>query len=156
MKKNEHQPEAIAYGMFFTKNIDRLEACAALGMPLGELGAAILGRPDRLAELIKADPTHFAGEAGSTALYLAAGFDHIDCVKLLLDAKTDPNARMPSWDTPDIGPRPLEGAAEMGNLAIVKLLLERGADPSLITFDEDDWAGISPEIRALMPTAKHS
>ncbi len=150
LKDDEHHPTKIAYGAAMENRIDRLREFEALGMPLDTFGAAILGRADRLRELITTGKVDVAGEEGSTQLYFAAGFGHADCVRLLLDAKADPNARMPSWDTPNIGPRPLEGAATGGRADVVRLLLDRGADPKLLDLDEQQWAKVSPEIRKLL------
>lgn len=150
LKDDEHHPLKIAYSAALENRIDRLKEFEALGMPLDALGASMLGRADRLRDLITTGKATVAGEAGSTALYFAAAFGQADCVALLLDAKTDPNARLPSWDTPDIGPRPLEGAAIGGHVAVARLLLERGADPALLKLDDQEWAKLSPEIRDLL------
>jgi ankyrin repeat protein len=119
-------------------------------MPLTSLGASILGRADRLRAVLAKGREPVAGEAGSTQLYFAARYGHADCVRILLDAGTDVNARLPSWDTPDIGPRPLAGAAIAGHADVVRLLLERGADPALLELDEEEWAQLTPEIRKLL------
>lgn len=155
LKEHNHEPALIAYDAALRGGPGRLEQFEAIGMPLDTLGAAMLGRTDRLRQVIASDPKRVEGEAGSTALYFAAAYGRLDCVKLLLDAKTDPNARVPSWDTPDIGPRPLEAAATQGHSDVVKLLVDRGADASLITFDEKDWPKVTLEIRAMLQKAKH-
>jgi ankyrin repeat protein len=148
-----HHPYKLAYFAAMENRPDRLREFEKLGMPLDTLGAAMLGRAERLRELITTGQANVAGERGSTALYFAAAYGNIDCVRVLLDAKTDPNARLPSWDTPDIGPRPLEGAAERGHEAVVRLLLERGADPKLIELSDEEWTKVRPEIRALLRSA---
>ena len=59
-------------------------------------------------------------------LHAAAAGNHLDIVRLLLDAGADPNAvQSDSF-------RPLHSAAQNGNAAMVALLLARGADPALI------------------------
>ena len=150
IKDQDHQPFMIAYSAAFERRIDRLREFEALGMPLDSLGACILGRADRLRQVLAAGKEPVAGEAGSTALYFAAHYGHADCVKLMLDAGTDVNARLPSWDTPNIGPRPLQGAAVNGHADVVRLLLDRGAKPELIELDEDEQAKLTPEIRRML------
>jgi ankyrin repeat protein len=128
--------------------LDRLEQLEKLGMPLDALGAAALGRAERLGQVVK--PLKPLGERGSTALFFAAKYGHEDCVRVLLDAGTDPNARVPSWDTPDIGPRPLDGAAANGHAGIVRLLLERGAKSELMTMNDEERGKLTPEISGLL------
>lgn len=146
----QHHPAFLAYASALEGRLDRLRELEALGMPLDPMGAALLGRADRLRQLIADQKDLVAGERGATALYFAAANGHAECVRVLLDARADPNARMPSWDTPDIGPRPLAGAAIGGHADVVRLLLDRGADPKLLELDDDERAKLTPEIRALL------
>ena len=150
LKDSEHQPFKIAYAAAFENRIDRLREFEALGMPLDSLGASILSRAERLRAVIATGKEPVAGEAGSTALYFAARFGHAESVRVLLDAGTDVNARVPSWDTPDIGPRPLAAAAIAGQADVVRLLLDRGANPALVELDEEEWADLTPQIRKLL------
>ncbi len=150
LKDQAHQPFKIAYDAALEDRVDRLREFESLGMPLDALGASILGRADRLRAVIAAGKEPVAGEAGSTALYFAARYGHVDCARLLLDAKTDVNARVPSWDTPNTGPRPLGGAAVAGHADMVRLLLDRGAKPTLLELDDDERVKLSPEIRKLL------
>jgi ankyrin repeat protein len=147
----EHNPSKIAYGAVLENRIDRLKQLESLGMPLDVWSAAVLGRAERLRELLKGKNLGATSDRGSTALYFAAGYGHEEAVRVLLDAGADPNERMPSWDTPDIGPRPLDGAAEAGHVAIVRLLLGRGAKTELMTLDADERAKLRPEVRELLP-----
>jgi hypothetical protein len=48
------------------------------------------------------------------------------------------------------GPRPLEGAALGGHVEVVRLLLERGADPALVDLSESDWEKVPADVRRLL------
>jgi ankyrin repeat protein len=104
-----------------------------------------------------ADP-NIQNEGGWSAIYLATDnrnieggdyptrkpdIDHLDYIKRLLDAKADPNLRMRSstetrtvfthqWLFED-GATPFLRAAQSGDLMLMKLLLEHGADPKIPT-----------------------
>ena len=63
---------------------------------------------------------------GRTALAIAAGrFGALDVVRLLLDAGADPSVKAPSYKETVT---PLSEAAEVGDEAVLRLLIERGAD----------------------------
>jgi ankyrin repeat protein len=72
--------------------------------------------------------------------------DHLEFINLLLDRGADPNARMnSSTETRTIfthqwlfeeGATPLLRAAQSGDLTLMKLLLEHGADATIATFDD--------------------
>jgi uncharacterized protein len=104
-----------------------------------------------------ADP-NIANEGGWTPLYIAtdnrnieAGdyptrkpdMDHLDYIKRLLAARANPNLRMrSSTETRTVfthqwlleeGATPFLRAAQSGDLVLMKLLLEHGADPSIAT-----------------------
>jgi hypothetical protein len=150
-KDDDFDPSKIAYAAVLENRLERLRQLDALGMPLDVWGASVLGRPERLREAIK--QRELAGRGGgadSTAMYFAAVHGHAECVRILLDAGADPNERIPSWDTPNIGPRPLDGAAARGHVDVVRLLLDRGAKPELMTLDDEERAGLAPAVRELL------
>lgn len=101
---------------------------------------------------------NIANEGGWTPLYIATDnrnieggdyptrkpdMDHLDFIARLLKAQADPNLRMRSstetrtvfthqWLLED-GATPFLRAAQSGDLVLMKLLLEHGADPSIAT-----------------------
>jgi uncharacterized protein len=103
-----------------------------------------------------------ANKGGWTPLYLAtdnrnieggdypvpkADMDHLEYIKLLLDKKADPNARVKDntltrtiftmqWFFED-GATPFVRAAQSSDVALMKLLLQYGADPKLASAYED-------------------
>lgn len=80
-------------------------------------------------------------DIGQTPLIAAASLDSVAAyglVKALLDFGADPDA------VNDSGSSPLHRAVSAGNLAVVKLLLERGADPNA----ERAGAGVTPLLTA--------
>lgn len=104
-----------------------------------------------------ADP-NIANAGGWTPLYIATDnrnieggdyptrkpdMDHLDYIKRLLAAKANPNLRMrSSTETRTVfthqwlleeGATPFLRAAQSGDIALMKLLLEHGADPSIAT-----------------------
>jgi ankyrin repeat protein len=95
-----------------------------------------------------------ASEFGSlTALLMAAPFGPPDLIRNLLDAGSDVNAK----DVRGMTPLMLAVAADHQDPAIVKLLLERGADPALknnIGDSAGDWArrAAFPEGMKLLKT----
>jgi ankyrin repeat protein len=79
--------------------------------------------------LVKAGAAPDARSAsGATALHLASASASADAVTALLDAGADPNAREAEW-----GQTPLIFAASANRAAVVRVLLKRGANPSLVT-----------------------
>ena len=80
-------------------------------------------------------------DIGQTPLIAAASLDSVAAyglVKALLDFGADPDA------VNDSGSSPLHRAVSAGNLAVVNLLLERGADPNA----EKAGAGVTPLLTA--------
>lgn len=74
------------------------------------------------------------------ALYEAATGGDLDDMKRWLDAGVDPD-----YQHPEFGTTPLIAAAEHGQLAAVKLLVERGADPKVVS----EWDGHDAKTAAL-------
>jgi ankyrin repeat protein len=109
--------------------------------------AVVRGRLDELAELLDADRTLIdrrfpgldfgttAGRSltlrGATLLHVAAEFQSVEAVRLLLDRGADVNARAMQDEAGVGGQTPVFHAAtqwEDGGLPIVQMLVERGAD----------------------------
>lgn len=95
--------------------------------PLDVFDAAAVGRTRGLEELLEADPglAHAWSPDGFTALHLAAYYGQEDAARLLLDRGADP--RVVSTHR-EIQVAPVQSAAAGEHDAIVRLLLERGAE----------------------------
>ncbi len=115
-----------------------VDAILAAGPVLDVFDAAALGRLDRLAELVAADP----GQAdawsadGFTPVGLAAFFGHPEAVRFLLDHGADVHAvaRNP------MRVQPLHAATAARSVESVRLLLEAGADPN--AEQQEGWTPI--------------
>jgi ankyrin repeat protein len=90
--------------------------------------AASLGRPDRVRELLDADPTLAASRSsdGYTALHYAAFFGTADAAAVLLEHGADPGAVAEN----DMRVQPLHSAAAVDANETARLLLDAGADPN--------------------------
>lgn len=99
------------------------------GRDLDVLEAAALGRPDRLRELLAADPGALAARTpeGFAPLHLASYFGGAGAVRALLAAGAAPEA---DADNP-AGVRPLHSAASVGDSEAARVLLEAGANPDV-------------------------
>jgi ankyrin repeat protein len=88
--------------------------------------AAALGRDARVAELLRADPAIANAWAadGFTPVALAAFFGHESTARTLLDA----GANVHAVARHVMNVQPLHAAVAARNIAIVQLLLDRGAD----------------------------
>ena len=107
-------------------NLDALAALLDAGPELDVFEAAAVGRPERVRELVDADPTLVGAYAqdGFHPLALAAFFGHEEIVRDLLDRRADP-AQWARHET--IRVQPLHAAAANGNVEIARLLLDAGA-----------------------------
>src|SRR5918911_3228060 len=100
--------------------------------------AAAVGRADRLRELLEEDGSraNAFGDDGFHPLGLACFFGHLDAERMLLDHGADPNmlSRNEHIQTAAIHAAAAAneaGADETTRYELVKLVLERGADPNL-------------------------
>ncbi|MDQ2968026.1 MAG: ankyrin repeat domain-containing protein [Actinomycetota bacterium] len=97
--------------------------------------AAAFGRVDRLRELLDEDPTRANefGDDGFHPLGLACFFGHLEAARLLLDRDADVNALSTNEAVQTAAIHAAAAAAgnEATRYELVKLALERGADPNL-------------------------
>jgi ankyrin repeat protein len=103
-----------------------LDLLIARGAPVDFFTACVLGRDEEVAAELSRDPAR-AGARGVhelPALYFAAIGGSLAVAERLLAAGADVNASSPSA-------APIHGAVMGGSAEMVRLLLDRGADPSL-------------------------
>jgi uncharacterized protein len=103
-----------------------IELLIGRGAPVDFFTACVLGRMDDINAELESDPSRVnaRGVHDLPALYFAAIGGEIEAAKRLLAAGADINAQAEAA-------APIHGAVMGGNAAMVRLLLERGADPSL-------------------------
>ncbi len=104
------------------------ELLESRGAEIDVFSAAMLGRTEKLDELLKANRSlaSMVSRDGWTALHLAAFFDAEPAARLLLNTGAPVNAR----STNPMNNMPLHAAAASRNSGIVKLLLDHGASPN--------------------------
>ena len=96
------------------------------GAKAGNVAAAAgLGRVDQVREMLPAADA----ESRHRAFALAAQLGHVEVVKTMLDAGEDPNRLNPPGTHAHA--TPLHQAVAAGHEAVVRLLVERGADPAI-------------------------
>jgi ankyrin repeat protein len=119
---------------------DILDSLLAAGVEPTLWEAAAIGLKERVAELLRRDPSSVASFShdGWTALHLAAFFGHHDLAALLIERGADVNARSKS-ETFARENTPLHAAAANRHLEVARLLVERGAD-----VNARDGSGFTP------------
>lgn len=91
---------------------------------------------------------------GATALHLAANFGHIEILKKIIDTHLAELNDLNAQD--NRGQTALHGAAEGGMVNSVMLLLQKGADATIVDDDGNTAYDLaqSPEIRGLLPAPR--
>lgn len=100
-----------------------------MGAPIDIFEASALGKADRIAGLLRADPSRVSAysQDGFYPLGLAAFFGHLDAVRALIAAGADVHAVARNA----FKVQPIHAAAASRNLDIVRAVLEAGADPNV-------------------------
>lgn len=107
---------------------DAVSALLELGAPVDIFEASVLGKVDRINEILKGSPARVSEYApdGFTPVALAAFFGQPAAVKALIAAGADVNAAARNG----LKVAALHAAVAGGKLDIVKAVLEAGADPN--------------------------
>jgi len=107
---------------------DVVNALLELGAPVDIFEASVLGKVDRIQEILKASPARVTEHApdGFTPVALAAFFGQPAAVKVLIAAGADVNAAAKN----PLKVAALHAAVAGGKLEIVKAVLEAGAHPN--------------------------
>ena len=107
---------------------DVVNALLELGAPVDIFEASVLGKVDRIQEILKSSPARVSEHApdGFTPVALAAFFGQPAAVKALIAAGADVNAAAKN----PLKVAALHAAVAGGKLDIVKAVLEAGADPN--------------------------
>jgi uncharacterized protein len=115
---------AAAYNM----KPDVVNALIELGAPVDIFEASVLGKVDRIQEILMASPARVSEHApdGFTPVALAAFFGQPAAAKALIAAGADVNAAAKN----PLKVAALHAAVAGGKLEIVKAVLEAGADPN--------------------------
>jgi ankyrin repeat protein len=105
-----------------------VDALVELGAPIDIFEASVLGKVDRIQEILKSSPPRVSEYApdGFTPVALAAFFGQLAAVKALIAAGADVNAAAKNA----LKVQALHAAVAGRNLEIVKAILEAGADPN--------------------------
>jgi len=114
----------------------RVDELLAADPKLDVFEAAAFGRTDRLRELLDEDPSraNAFGDDGFHPLGLACFFGHFEAARLLLDRGADVNALSTNEHVQTAAVHAAaaaQGAGEATRYELVKLALERGANPNL-------------------------
>lgn len=107
---------------------DVVGALVELGAPVDIFEASVLGKVDRIHEILKSTPARVSEHApdGFTPVALAAFFGQLAAVKALIAAGADVKAAAKNA----LKVQALHAAVAGRNLEIVKVVLEAGADPN--------------------------
>jgi len=107
---------------------DVVNVLLAAGAPVDIFEASVLGKVDRIQEILKSSPARVSEYApdGFTPVALAAFFGQPAAVKALIAAGADVNAAAKN----PLKVAALHAAVAGGKLEIVRALLEAGADPN--------------------------
>ncbi len=108
---------------------DIAQMLVELGAPIDIFEASALGKVDRIAMLLRDDPSRVSAysQDGFYPLGLAAFFNHLDAVRALIAAGADVHAVARNA----FKVQPIHAAAASRNLDIVRAVLEAGADPNV-------------------------
>ena len=107
---------------------DVVNALLDLGAPVDIFEASVLGKADRIQEILKSNPARVSEHApdGFTPVALAAFFGQLAAAKALIAAGADVNAAAKNG----LKVQALHAAVAGRNLEIVKAVLAAGADPN--------------------------
>jgi ankyrin repeat protein len=124
MPNDPQSPILMALYMRKPEEAERLSTGARLNI----WEAAALGRDERVAELLREDRSlaNAWSPDGFTPVGLAAFFGHASTARLLVDAGADVGAVARN----EMKVQPLHAAAAAKEIDIVRILLDRGADPN--------------------------
>jgi ankyrin repeat protein len=105
-----------------------VEALVSLGAPIDIFEASVLGKVDRIAEILSATPQRVSEHApdGFTPVALAAFFGQPEAVRALIAAGADVNAAAKN----PLKVQALHAAVAGRKLDVVKAILSAGADPN--------------------------
>jgi uncharacterized protein len=112
----------------YNMKADVVNALLELGAPVDIFEASVLGKVDRIQEILKSNPARVSEHApdGFTPVALAAFFGQPAAVKALIAAGADVNAAAKNG----LKVAALHAAVAGGKLDIVQAVLEAGADPN--------------------------